>query len=136
MLSACTTPFKNFSHRFRVASLGEARFGLPQAAKGDVDENNACDRKLWGRFALLATGVVDLRPNIPDVETAVEKSLIRYCPICDGYEAKDKKVAVIAYGDRCLGEATFIANTYTSDVTLLSYGQPLPLTREEQDGNS
>ncbi len=74
---------------------------------------------------------VDIAPRIPDVEEAVKRGLIRYCPICDGYEARGRKVGVIGIGDRGLGEACFIARTYSSDVTLLSFHEPLVLSAGE-----
>jgi hypothetical protein len=38
---------------------------------------------------LLATGVVNNRPDMPDDvhDAALAKGRLRYCPICDGYEA-------------------------------------------------
>ncbi|MGA7328519.1 MAG: NAD(P)/FAD-dependent oxidoreductase [Rhodomicrobium sp.] len=89
-------------------------------------------RELRARFLLLATGVVDIEPKFGGVEDAVHQGLVRFCPICDGYEAKGKNVAVIGYGNRGLGEAIFIARTYTPTVTLLSYEKPLDLSQEEQ----
>jgi thioredoxin reductase (NADPH) len=85
------------------------------------------------RFVILATGVADIPPRMPDVEAAVERSLIRYCPICDGYEAKGKNVGVIGFGSQGLGEACFIARTYAAKVTLLSFHEPLRLTGEERE---
>jgi thioredoxin reductase (NADPH) len=76
------------------------------------------------QFVLLATGVKDIGPALPDAADAVKLGLVRYCPICDGYEAKGKKVAVIGYGDGGLGEAVFIARTFTPDVTVFSIGTP------------
>ena len=62
-------------------------------------------------------------PICPDVPNAVQRGLVRYCPICDGYESRDRKIAVIGYGDHGIGEAVFIARTYSRDVTLLTLGQ-------------
>ena len=47
---------------------------------------------------LLATGVTNRRPPMdPELhDDAMARGLIRYCPICDGYEVTDKKVG----GDR------------------------------------
>jgi thioredoxin reductase (NADPH) len=84
------------------------------------------------RFAILATGVADIPPRMPDVEPAVQSSLIRYCPICDGYEAKGKSVGVIGLGNQGLGEACFIARTYAAKVTLLSFHEPLLLSDGER----
>ena len=57
----------------------------------------------WGsgpvtaKSILLATGVTNRRPPM-DMELhddAMARGLLRYCPICDGYEVTDKKVAII-----------------------------------------
>ena len=86
---------------------------------------------LTARFVILATGVEDIPPPIPYVEEATQLGLIRYCPICDGYEAKGRKIGVIGVGDRGLGEAVFMARTFSPDVTLLSFREPLVL-RDQQ----
>jgi thioredoxin reductase (NADPH) len=73
------------------------------------------------RTVLLATGVVNNRPKIsPDVhDEAVRRGLLRYCPICDGFEITDRRVAVIGTHNHGASEATFL-RMYTSDVTLIS----------------
>ncbi len=70
------------------------------------------------RYILLATGVRDHLPNIEGAPEAVKRSLLRVCPICDAFEAIDKRIAVI--GDGALGEreAEFLRN-YSDEVTLL-----------------
>ena len=89
-------------------------------------------RTLTARRVLLATGAVDVEPDLPNLPHAVQRGMVRYCPICDGYESRDKKVAVIGYGDRGMGEAIFIARTYSRDVTLLTLGRRLDLTSSER----
>jgi thioredoxin reductase (NADPH) len=69
-------------------------------------------------FVLLATGVVDNDPELPGVEAAIERRLLRICPICDGYEAIGKKIGVIGGGSHAAREALFL-RTYSSDVTLI-----------------
>jgi thioredoxin reductase (NADPH) len=85
----------------------------------------------WGsgpvaaRTVLLATGVTNRRPPM-DMEIhdeAMARGLIRYCPICDGYEVTDKKVAVIGTGERGLAETRFL-RSYTADLTLVSPDLP------------
>ncbi|WP_241491985.1 NAD(P)/FAD-dependent oxidoreductase [Sphingomonas endophytica] len=74
------------------------------------------------RTVLLATGVVNHRPAalLPEVhDPALERGLLRYCPICDGYEVTDRRVAVIGTGDHGMREALFLRG-YTSDVTLVA----------------
>lgn len=80
------------------------------------------DEEYRARTVLLATGVVNNRPRgIDDAlhDEALRRGLLRYCPVCDGYEVTDKKVGVIGTGSHGAAEAHFI-RTYTSDVTLIS----------------
>jgi len=97
----------------------------------EFEKKGAGPSQLTARFIVLATGVVDIAPRIPGVEEAVKRGLIRYCPICDGYEAKGRKVGVIGVGNRGLGEAVFMARAYSPDITLLSFHEPLVLNKEE-----
>lgn len=78
-------------------------------------------RELRVRAVLLATGVVDHHPELPGVERAIERSLVRICPICDGYEAIDKAVAIIGDDDKGVREAAFL-RTYSDRVTLIHTG--------------
>ncbi len=91
------------------------------------------ERLLEARRVLLATGAVDVEPELPDLPDAVRRGLVRYCPICDGHESRDRRIAVIGHGAHGLGEAAFIARTYSDDVTLLTLGQRLTLGPEERE---
>ncbi len=97
-----------------------------------VECNDGSTSQIAARRVVMATGAVDIEPDLPDVPNAVQRGLVRYCPICDGYESRDQKIAVIAYGAHGIGEAVFIARTYSRDVTLLTLGQPLELDAEQQ----
>jgi thioredoxin reductase (NADPH) len=82
---------------------------------------------------LLATGVTNRRPPI-DEELhwdALSRGLIRYCPICDGYEVTDKRVGVIGSDSHGVAEALFI-RSYTADVTLIAPDKALRLGPEDQ----
>ncbi|CAN5408533.1 NAD(P)/FAD-dependent oxidoreductase [soil metagenome] len=89
------------------------------------------DRMLVARSVILATGVVDRLPELPGVEAAVRRSLVRICPICDGFEVTGQAVAVI--GDSALGarEAQFL-QTYSDDVTLIHTGATGDLPQDER----
>lgn len=82
-----------------------------------------CDDETYrARTVLLATGVVNNRPEGIDEQLhdeALSRGLIRYCPVCDGYEVTDKRVGVIGTGDHGMKEALFIRG-FTRDVTLIS----------------
>ncbi len=94
----------------------------------------------WGqgtrqaRSVLLATGLTNRRPPMdPELhDDAMAAGLIRYCPICDGYEVTDKTVGVIGSGKNGVGEAIFL-RSYTADVTLIAPDRTLDLSAEEQE---
>jgi thioredoxin reductase (NADPH) len=73
---------------------------------------------LHSRCVVLATGVRDHLPDLPGATEAVLRSLLRICPICDGYESTGKRIAVIGNGPHGEREAQFLT-TYSSHVTLL-----------------
>ena len=98
-----------------------------------VEGGDGVADQIAARRVLLATGAVDVEPDLPDVPNAVQRGLVRYCPICDGFESRGRRVAVIGYGEQGLGEAIFIARTYCRDVTLLTLGQSIQLEPERQE---
>ncbi|WP_010543277.1 NAD(P)/FAD-dependent oxidoreductase [Sphingomonas elodea] len=79
------------------------------------------DRQLAARSVLLATGVVNHRPPMPDAlhDIALAEGRIRYCPVCDGYEVTDRRVAVYGTGEHGAREALFV-RSFTRDVTLIA----------------
>src|SRR5690606_19399798 len=80
---------------------------------------------------LLATGVLDIEPALPNLADAIRQGYIRHCPICDGYEVIDKKVAVIGQGQKLLREALFIRH-YTDQLTVLTLGEDIGLDEEDR----
>jgi Thioredoxin reductase len=97
---------------------------------GDGFRANLNGRSVRARAVVLATGVVDRKPSLPGVDDAIERSLVRICPICDGYEATGKAVAVIGDDDMGLREAAFL-RTYSDRVTLIHVGEgPAPRAEE------
>ncbi len=73
------------------------------------------------RSVLLATGVVNRRPDALADEVhdeALARGLLRYCPVCDGYEVTDKRIAVIGSGNHGTAEALFLRG-FTRDITLV-----------------
>jgi thioredoxin reductase (NADPH) len=73
------------------------------------------------RAVLLATGVFNRRPEMPDTahDAALGAGLIRYCPICDGYEVTDKRIAVLGSGEHGAKEALFLRG-FSADITLIA----------------
>ena len=87
--------------------------------------------RISARAVLLATGVVDHHPDLPGVERAVQRALVRICPICDAYEATDKAVAILGDSDKGAREAAFM-RTYSDRVTLIHIGPADALTKADE----
>jgi thioredoxin reductase len=103
IIEACVNTVEKVSpERFRVLTGPEGT--EPQAFEA--------------RRLLLATGLRDLTPDCPGFREFYGSSVF-HCPDCDGYEVKDKRVAVLAHGDSA---AAFTSNllTWTTHVTLLT----------------
>jgi thioredoxin reductase (NADPH) len=115
-----------------------ARIERDYVTRLDQAETGFC--ATWGsgsveaRTVLLATGVKNRRPLMDEDlhDEALKRGLIRYCPICDGYEVTDKKVGVIGSDSHGVAEAIFL-RSFTPDVTLIAPDKALSLTREDRD---
>lgn len=72
------------------------------------------------RAVILATGVVLNQIDLSDDlhQKAIDLGCLRYCPICDGYEATGKRVAIIGSSTHGAEEALFL-RAFTDQVTLL-----------------
>lgn len=88
---------------------------------------------LSARTVLIATGVINRMPSMPQDkhDQALRQGLIRYCPVCDGYEVTDKRVAIIGHGSKAFNEALFL-RSYSRNVTLLSPSSEHYLTSSEE----
>ena len=116
-----------------------AKIKTEYVTKLERDQKSGHFAATWGsgeaksRSVLLATGVANRRPPMDEAlhDDALARGLIRYCPICDGYEVTDKRVGVIGSDSHGVAEATFI-RSYTTDVTLVAPDTALKLTAKDQ----
>ncbi|MDQ3143842.1 MAG: NAD(P)/FAD-dependent oxidoreductase [Pseudomonadota bacterium] len=121
------------------AQLYGTRIETGQVTKLDRDEASGRFVAEWGsgpvaaKTVLLATGVTNRRPPIdPELhDDAMARGLIRYCPICDGYEVTDSRVGVIGSGADGTAETLFLRG-YTADLTLIAPDAPHELSDEER----
>lgn len=90
------------------------------------------DERIIASTVILATGVMDVEPDLPDLTDAIARGLIRHCPICDGYEVIDQRVAVIGKGAKAVREALFI-RTYTDRLTVFNVGDPALMDEQHRD---
>ena len=104
-----------------------------------LDKDDDLFRATWGsgsvqaRSVLLATGVSNRRPPMDEElhDDALSRELIRYCPICDGYEVTDKKVGVLGNGHHGVAEAVFLRG-YTADVTLIAPDKAMKVSKVDR----
>ena len=121
------------------ARLYGTRIEDGQVTRIERDEESGLFTAEWGsgpvtaHTVLLATGVTNRRPPMDEEahNDALARGLIRYCPICDGYEVTDKKVGVIGTQERGRAETIFL-RSYTSDLTLIAPDGPHELEAEDR----
>ena len=87
---------------------------------------------LTAHRVLLATGTSDNVPAMPHLAQALRTGLLRYCPVCDGYEVIDRQVGVIANGPAGAREALYLRH-FTPKLTLFLTADAQPLAPGEHD---
>jgi thioredoxin reductase (NADPH) len=94
----------------RVAALRKTETGF----------GAACSQvEVSAQRAILATGLLDRNVPIPGLKEAIDHGVVRYCPICDGYEASDLRIGVLGSVEEARSKAVFL-RTYSKNLTLLS----------------
>ncbi|WP_287786430.1 NAD(P)/FAD-dependent oxidoreductase [Acidiphilium sp.] len=117
------------ARRYGASILPAIAAGLERTDRGVFIARTSIG-DIHARTVLLATGVADRHPEVPDLHDAIQSGLIRYCAVCDGFEAIDRRVGVLGRGASGFGEALFL-RTYSADITLLSLEEPPGLSDEQ-----
>ena len=103
---------------------------VPKIEKvGDLFEVHAGET-LRGRRIVLAYGVRDTLPDIPEVERYYGKT-IHHCPDCDGYESRDQRIGVIGWGKSSVALALKLLQ-WSDDVVVFTHGHDREWDDEEQ----
>jgi len=71
------------------------------------------------KTVLLATGCKDLPVEINLPSRYTWEKIIRWCPVCDGFESTDKKIVIISENADGPAHARFL-RSYTRDLTLVA----------------
>jgi len=79
----------------------------------------AGSRAVRARRVLLATGARDIEPDIPGLAAALQAGVVRFCPVCDGYETQGRRVAVLGRAGHGVRESVFVAR-FDNQVTWLA----------------
>ncbi len=118
MLERLTRQARNYSARIIECGISRIeRTSLPGGSQGFVAFNGGST--FHARTIVIATGVVDRKPDVPGIKEAIKQGIVRLCPICDGYETQGKRIAVMGSNEHALREAQFLRR-FAADVTLLA----------------
>jgi thioredoxin reductase (NADPH) len=83
------------------------------------------------RKVILATGIVDEHPSLPGASELTKQGVLRYCPVCDAFEALDKRIGVIGPLDRVMKKALYL-RTYSPDIVLLALEADIHPSEEQR----
>ena len=93
-------------------------------------------RRLRSRKLLLATGVVDHVPEIEGLQEMYGRSVF-HCPYCDGWEVRDRPLAIYGRGERGAGLSLELTG-WSRNLVLVTDGpseiEPAELTRLRTHG--
>lgn len=70
------------------------------------------------RKALLATGIEDEQPSLPNLFDLIKKGHVRLCPVCDGFEVIDKHVCVLGPPKKAAAKSLFL-RSFTPKLSVL-----------------
>jgi thioredoxin reductase (NADPH) len=87
--------------------------------------------QLRAHTVLLATGVADAGLPFENWREAIAFGSLRLCPVCDGFDVMDKRIAVATAETNPVGHALFM-RTFSADVTLFERGSPSMLSDEDR----
>ena len=94
------------------APITQGRIVDLQHVGGIFSARDAGGRCWRARNVLLATGIVDRLPDLDGgpvaLEAAIAAGALRLCAVCDGYEASDDRLAVLAPVDDAIRHALFL----------------------------
>ena len=96
-----------------------------------TDTNGQVSR---AKALILATGIILNQIPLDEAthETAIANDVLRYCPVCDGYEHRGKRIAVVGCDFSGAGEALFLRQ-FSDDITLLPKDESELSAKERAD---
>lgn len=64
--------------------------------------------KIKVQNVIIATGITDLQPNVPNVSELRKSGMLRYCPVCDAYEFRNKRIVILGCDDHGAAMSLFL----------------------------
>ena len=124
------------AHVERITRIGEEEFALEvhpiavtRATPRELETRDLPQAEcVSARRVLLAFGIKDVWPDVPGLEPCYGET-VHHCPDCDGYEARGKRIAVIASGRSAVGMALSLA-TWSDTITICTNGAAPKISQE------
>jgi thioredoxin reductase (NADPH) len=88
---------------------------------GDYAAQDGASAPVRAHTVLLATGVADAGLPIENWREAVACGAVRLCPVCDGFDVMDRRIAVVTNATNPVGHALFM-RSFSANVTLFDRG--------------
>ncbi|HEX6100524.1 MAG TPA: NAD(P)/FAD-dependent oxidoreductase [Thermoanaerobaculia bacterium] len=95
----------------------------------DVFEVTTARGVFCARRVVLAYGVCDTLPDIPEIESYYGLT-VHHCPDCDGFECSDQRIGVIGWGKKVVGLALKLLQ-WSDDVVVFTHGHAREWDEEE-----
>lgn len=121
---------------FGAEIVNDEVVGIEQKEKS-FTLKTAGGKKYEARAVILATGMALKLSGIPHEEEFTGKG-VHYCPTCDGFFYKNKKIAVIGNSDYA-AETALELLPYTKDITIISNNEKFEISdalKKELDKNN
>jgi thioredoxin reductase (NADPH) len=87
--------------------------------------------ELRARTVLVATGIADAGLPVENWREAVSAGAVRLCPVCDGFDVLDKRIAIVSSAQRPVWHALFM-RTFSASVTLFEREKDFALNEEQR----
>ena len=91
---------------------------LEIAREGPDFEVRTSSKRFSARKILLATGIEDEQPSLPNLRQLIQRGHLRLCPVCDGFEVIGKNVCVLGPAKAAAQKALFL-RSFSARLTLL-----------------
>jgi thioredoxin reductase (NADPH) len=101
------------------------------ACDGEIFRARSEGGEMLARRVILATGIIDFSLPTENWREAVRHGAIRLCPICDGYDVTDRRIAVVCGKDNRVPHARFM-RAFSPSVTLMLPEDAPPLSIDEK----
>ncbi|WP_426101120.1 NAD(P)/FAD-dependent oxidoreductase [Massilia sp. TSP1-1-2] len=83
------------------------------------------------RTVLIATGIADAGLPVENWREAVAAGAVRLCPVCDGFDVLDKRIAIVSSPENPVSHALFM-RTFSASVTLFERDRESAMPAEHQ----